>query len=211
MSTMNLKNNRMRFDLQIIASWIEPGSKVLDLGCGEGDLLYYLKEKKGVACTGIERVEAKVAHCIERGLSVLQGDINEEVLDYPDDTFDYVILSQTLQQVYEPQKLIQSLLQIGRKGIVSFPNFSHWRVRLQLLMTGYAPITKQLPYEWYDTPNIRVITIKDFRKFSKEVGFSIIKEVAISSRNHDRRGDTIQFLPTLRATYGIFLIGKAKS
>jgi methionine biosynthesis protein MetW len=201
----------MRFDLQIIASWIEPGSKVLDLGCGEGDLLYFLKKKKQVVGTGIERVEAKVAHCIERGLSVLQGDINEEVLDYPDDTFDYIILSQTLQQVYEPGKLIQSLLRIGKKGIVSFPNFSHWRVRLQLLITGYAPITKQLPYEWYDTPNIRVITMKDFRKFSREVGFSIMKEVAINSRNHDRRGDTIQFLPTLRATYGIFLIGKGKS
>jgi methionine biosynthesis protein MetW len=144
----------MRFDLQIIASWIEPGSKVLDLGCGEGDLLYFLKKKKQVVGTGIERVEAKVAHCIERGLSVLQGDINEEVLDYPDDTFDYIILSQTLQQVYEPGKLIQSLLRIGKKGIVSFPNFSHWRVRLQLLITGYAPITKQLPYEWYDTPNM---------------------------------------------------------
>lgn len=201
----------MRFDLQIIASWIEPGSKVLDLGCGEGDLLHFLKENKRVFATGIERVEGKVAHCIERGLSVLQGDINAEVLDYPDDTFDYVILSQTLQQVYEPQKLIQSLLRIGRKGIVSFPNFSHWSVRLQLLITGYAPITKQLPYEWYDTPNIRVITMKDFRKFSKGVGFSIIKEVGINSRNHDRRGDTIQFLPTLRATYGIFMIGKGKS
>ncbi|MBW1862469.1 MAG: methionine biosynthesis protein MetW [Deltaproteobacteria bacterium] len=200
----------MRFDLQIVASWIEPGSKVLDLGCGAGDLLSFLKENKGVVGTGIERIEAKVAQCIERGLSVLQGDINEEVFDYPDETFDYVVLSQTLQQVYKPAELIQSLLRIGRRGIVSFPNFSHWVIRMQLLLSGYAPITKQLPYEWYNTPNIRVITIKDFRKFSKEVGFEILKEVAIDTNNHDKRGNIVEFLPTLRAGYGIFLIGGGK-
>ena len=210
MSTAKPENNRMRFDLQIVASWIEPGSKVLDLGCGEGDLLYFLKENKGVSGTGIERVEAKVARCIEKGLSVLQGDINEEVLDYPDKTFDYVVLSQTLQQVYKPDELIQSLLRVGRKGIVSFPNFSHWVIRMQLLLSGYAPITKQLPYEWYNTPNIRVITLKDFRKFSKEVGFEILKEAAIDTNNHDKRGNIVEFLPTLRATYGIFLIGEEK-
>lgn len=207
---MKSEYNRIRFDLQIIASWIEPGSKVLDLGCGEGDLLHFLKINNRVIGTGIERIEAKVAQCIERGLSVLQGDINEEVLDYPDDTFDYVILSQTLQQVYEPAKLIQSLLRIGKRGIVSFPNFSHWGVRLQLLLTGYAPITKQLPYEWHDTPNIRVITIKDFRKFSKEVGFEILKEVAVDTNSHDRRRKMVEFLPTVRATYGIFLIGRGE-
>ena len=201
----------MRFDLQIIASWIETGSRVLDLGCGEGDLLQFLKKNRGVVGTGIERVEAKVAQCIERGLSVLQGDINKEVLDYEDSTFDYVILSQTLQQVYDPANLIQSLLRIGKRGIVSFPNFSHWRIRLQLLLTGYAPITKQLPYEWYDTPNIRVITIKDFRKFSKEVGFNILKEVAINTQNHERRGNIVKVHPNLRATYGIFLIGRGNT
>ncbi len=197
----------MRFDLQIIASWIEPGAKVLDLGCGEGELLYFLKKDKQIEGTGIERVESKVTRCIEKGVPVLQGDINEEIQDYPDDTFDYVILSQTLQQVYEPAMLIQSQLRIGKKGIVSFPNFSCWNVRLQLLATGYAPITKQLPYEWYDTPNIRVITLKDFRKFSKEVGFKIIKEVAINTQNQAKSGKIIKFLPTLFATYGIFLIG----
>jgi len=201
----------MRFDLQIIAYWIEPGSKVLDLGCGEGHLLQFLKENKQVMGAGIELIEAKVAQCIEKGLSVLQGDINKEVLDYPDNTFDYVILSQTLQQVYEPAELIQSLLRIGKRGIVSFPNFSHWRIRLQLLLTGYAPITKQLPYEWYDTPNIRVITIKDFRRFSKKVGFEILKEVTIATNSHDRRGNMVKLLPGLRATYGIFLIGDHKN
>jgi methionine biosynthesis protein MetW len=197
----------MRFDLQIIASWIEEGSRVLDLGCGEGELLYFLKHNKAAKCTGIELKESRVARCIEKGLSVLQGDINEEVLDYPDNSFDYVVLSQTLQQVYEPYGLIKSLLRIGRKGIVSFPNFSYWRVRLQLLLTGYAPVTRQLPYQWYDTPNIRVITLKDFRKFSRQVGFKIIKEAAVSSQTQDRKGKIINFLPNLLATYGIFLIG----
>jgi methionine biosynthesis protein MetW len=201
----------MRYDLQIISSWIEPGSRVLDLGCGEGDLLYFLKKQKKVVGSGIERTESKVALCIEKGLSVLQGDINEEVLDYPDNTFDYVILSQTLQQVYDPARLIQCLLRIGKKGIVSFPNFSHWKVRLKLFMTGYAPITKQFPYEWYDTPNIRVITLKDFRKFSKEVEFKVLKEVAIDTNSEDRRGKIVTSLPNLRATYGIFLIGNDRS
>jgi methionine biosynthesis protein MetW len=196
----------MRYDLQIIASWIESGSRVIDLGCGEGNLLKFLIARKQVTGTGIERNEAKVADCIAKGLSVLQGDINEEVFDYPDNTFDYVILSQTLQQVYEPDALIRSMLRIGKKGIVSFPNFSHWGPRLQLLLSGYAPITRQLPFEWYNTPNIRVITIKDFRKFIHKVGFKILKEVAINTHSEDRYGKVIKTLPNLRATYGIFLI-----
>ena len=197
----------MRFDLQIIASWIEPGSRVIDLGCGEGELLKHLITHKDVTGNGIERNESRVARCIEKGLSVLQGDINEEVQDYPDNTFDYVILSQTLQQVYEPDTTIRSMLRIAKKGIVSFPNFSHWSCRWQLLTSGYAPVTRQLPYEWYNTPNIRVITIKDFRKFIHEVGFNILKEVAINTQSETRYGKAISFLPNLRATYGLYLIG----
>lgn len=200
----------MRVDLQIIASWVEPGSKVLDLGCGEGDLLYFLKTHKNIEGSGIEQNEEKVAKCIEKGLSVLQGEISEEIEDYKENTFDYVIVSQTLQQVFAPDKLIRSLLRIGRKVVVSFPNFSHWTSRLQLLLTGHAPKTKQLPYEWYDTPNIRVITIKDFKKFAKECGFRITKAVAINTQDHALQGNIIKFLPNLRATYGIFLIEKGK-
>ena len=181
--------------------------RVVDLGCGEGDLLKYLIHQKGATGNGIEHNESKVTQCIEKGLSVLQGDINEEVLDYPENIFDYVILSQTLQQVYEPDTLIRAMLRIGKKGIVSFPNFSHWGCRLQLLLSGYAPVTKQLPYEWYNTPNIRVITIKDFRKFIREVGFNILKGVAINTHSENRYGNIIAVLPNLRATYGIFLIG----
>ncbi len=207
MSLMIHPGKKMRYDLHLIASWIEPGSRVLDLGCGEGSLLEYLNQKMQVIGSGIERNESRVAKCIEKGLMVLQGDIYEEIEDYPDDTFDYVILSQTLQQVYAPDRLIRSMLRIGKKGIVSFPNFSHWRVRLQLLLTGFAPVTKQLPYQWYDTPNIRVITLKDFRKFTREIGCRILKEEAINTQTRDRNGNIIKIIPSLRATYGIFLIG----
>ena len=203
------QNHLMRYDLQIIASWIEPGSKVIDLGCGEGDLLHHLISQKGVQGTGIELNEEKVARCIEKGLSVLQGDINAEVHDYPEGSFDYVILSQTLQQVYKPDNLIRAMLRIGQKGIVSFPNFSHWQIRLQLLFTGYAPVSRQLPYQWFDTPNIRVITLKDFRKFVHGVGLTVLREAAIDTHTQDRYGSIVRFLPNLRATYGIFMIGES--
>jgi len=203
------QNHLMRYDLQIIASWIEPGSKVIDLGCGEGDLLHHLISQKGVQGTGIELNEEKVARCIEKGLSVLQGDISEEVHDYPERSFDYVILSQTLQQVYKPDNLIRAMLRIGQKGIVSFPNFSHWQIRMQLFFTGYAPVSRQLPYQWFDTPNIRVITLKDFRKFVQEVGLTVLREAAIDTHTQDRYGSIVEFLPNLRATYGIFMIGES--
>jgi|TARA_B100001971_G_scaffold192688_2_gene197184 methionine biosynthesis protein MetW len=201
----------MRFDLRVIASWIEPGAKVISLGCGEGDLLSFLKKNKQIIGTGIDNNEDKVARCIERGLSVLQGDINEELSDYPDGTFDYVVLSQTLQQIYQPSTLLRAMLRIGKKGIVSFPNFSHWRIRLQLLFTGYAPVSHQLPFDWYDTPNIRVITIKDFRKYSKKVGFNILKEVAINTNGRNKQEKIIKYLPNMLATYGIFLIANGRS
>jgi len=205
------KKFSLRYDLRIVASWITPKAKVLGLGCGEGELLYYLKHRKQVAATGIERNEAKVAVCIQRGLSVLQGDINTEVQDYPDNTFDFVILSQTLQEIYSPEVLIHSILRIGKKCIVSFPNFSHWGNRLQLMFKGIAPVSAQLPYEWYNTPNIRVITIKDFRHFTRQVGLIIYKEAAIDTQSRKREGRIIRFLPNLRATYGLYLIGRNRS
>jgi methionine biosynthesis protein MetW len=199
----------IRYDLQLVASWIPKGARVLGLGCGDGALLHHLTVNKQAQCTGIEIDEDCVASCIAKGLSVLQGDINEEIQDYPDDAFDYVILAQTLQQIYDPAPLIRDMLRIGRRGVVSFPNFSHWRVRLMLALTGHAPITPQLPYQWHDTPNIRVITLADFRRYARQVGFTILKEVAINTDREDRSGRTARFWPDLLATYGLYLIAKA--
>lgn len=205
---MTGENSRIRFDLKLISSWIKPGSTVMGLGCGNGDLLVHLKEEKQVKAFGIEIKESRVIACINRGLSVIQGDINEEVRDYPDNAFDYAVLSQTLQQVYAPDDLIRSMLRIARKGIVSFPNFSHWRIRMQLLGTGHVPKTGELPFEWYDTPNIRVLSLKDFKGFARKVGFEIVKEAAVKTSENDTRGKLITFMPNLFATYGIFMIGK---
>ncbi|MCP3901685.1 MAG: methionine biosynthesis protein MetW [Desulfobacteraceae bacterium] len=198
----------MRFDLKILASWIEPGSTVLGLGCGEGDLLYYLKQEKNVKETGIEIKEKKVAACIEKGLSVLQGDINKEILDYSDKSFDYCILSQTLQQVYDPEGLIKEILRVGKKAIVSFPNFGHIKIRLQLLAGGKAPVSKELPFQWYDSPNIRVLTLEDFKIFANKIGFNIHKKAAIKPGEKSHEGKIVNFLPNMFATYGIYEIGK---
>jgi len=198
----------MRFDLQIAASWIKPESRVLGLGCGKGDLLYFLKESKNVRETGIEIKESRVAACIKKGLSVLQGDINEEIEDYPDNCFDYVILSQTLQQVYNPETLLKKMLRVGQRAIVSFPNFGHWKVRVQLLFSGKAPVTRELPFMWYDTPNIRVLSLEDFRTFSRKIGFNIYRETAILPGNRSDEGKIIKTMPNLLATYGIYEIGR---
>lgn len=206
MNTENGLLENTRFDLQIIASWIKPESRVLDLGCGNGDLLYALGRHKHVHGTGIEMSEDKVARCIERGLTVLQGDFMEEVHDYPDLRFDYIILSQTLQQVMEPQSLIPELLRVGKRVIVSFPNFGHWLIRTQVLFTGCAPKTDQLPYEWYNTPNIRVITINDFKRFLRKTGVRLAREIAINTHHHDRQGHIVNSFTNLRATYGIMML-----
>ncbi|MCJ7681649.1 MAG: methionine biosynthesis protein MetW, partial [Candidatus Aminicenantes bacterium] len=166
----------MRYDLKFISSLIKEKSLVLDLGCGRGDLLEFLSLHKQIRGCGIEIDEKKVIEAIFRGLPVIRGDINEETRDYPDDSFDYVILSQTLQQVYRPENVIKEMLRIGRKGIISFPCFNHLSIRMQLLLTGRAPVTEELPYEWNNTPNIRVITLRDFRIFCAKHKIKILKE-----------------------------------
>lgn len=198
----------MRFDLQVIASWIEPDARVLDLGCRTGSLLAYLTEHKRIVGTGIEIDEGHAGEAISKGLSVIHGDIYEEIEDYPDNAFDYVILSQALMQVLDPETLIREMLRVGRLGVVSFPNFTHYKNRLQMLFTGRAPMSKELPYEWYNTPNIRVIPIIDFRRFCADMRVPIVKEVAISTHHHDEKGKVITLLPNLFATFGIFMLGR---
>ena len=196
----------MRYDLQIIAAMIEPGSKILDLGCGKGDLLGFLQREKQVQGYGIESDETKVIEAISRGISVLRGDINQETQDYADNTFDYVILSQTLQQVYQPENLIKEMLRIGKKGVVSFPCFNHISIKLQLLFSSKAPVTEELPYDWYNTPNIRVVTLKDFRIFCAKYKIRVLEEMAIAGHYRDTTGKKVRFFRNSFARFGIFLL-----
>lgn len=196
----------MRFDLQIIAELIDKNCRVLDLGCGKGELMEFLQDQKQAEICGIEKDEAKVISGIERGLPILHGDINLETQDFADQAFDYVILSQTLHQVYQPEKIITEILRIGKKAVVSFPCFNHLLIRLQLLFGGRAPVTEELPYQWYDTPNIRVLTLKDFRVFCARHKIQILKEIAISSHHRNISGKLVRISPNLFAKYGIFLL-----
>ena len=198
----------MRFDLKIIASLVEENSRVLDLGCGKGDLLEFLTLNKKVEGYGIEMDEDKVIAGIENGLPILRGDVNEETQDYADSTFDYVILSQTLQQVYNPENVIKEMLRIGKKGIVSFPCFNHLSIKLQLMFASKVPVTEELPYEWYDTPNIRVVTLKDFRIFCAKFKIKILRELAISSHHTEMTGKIVRIFPNWRSRYGIYLLSK---
>ncbi|MCP5379822.1 MAG: methionine biosynthesis protein MetW [Caenibius sp.] len=153
----------LRPDLALIASHVQPGTRVLDVGCGDGMLLAALRDERGVDARGMEIDAEKVEQCVSRGLSVIQGDANTDLAFYPDDSFDYAILSQTLQTTQRPDQMLDELLRVGRQAFVSFPNFAHWRVRLYLLAKGRMPVTRNLPQTWYDTPNIHHLTIADFR------------------------------------------------
>ena len=189
-----------REDHRIIADMIGETSTVLDLGCGEGDLLAWLARHKRVEARGVEIAPEKVRQCVELGLSVYQGDINQGLADYPDACFDYVILSQTLQVVRHPLELMREMRRVGRRIVVAFPNFGHWSVRLSLLRTGKAPRTGHLPYQWYDSPNIRVLTILDFEDLLRQEGLRAEQSCFL------RRGRRVASQPNLLADSAIYLL-----
>ncbi len=189
-----------REDHRIIADMIGEASTVLDLGCGEGDLLAWLARHKRIEARGVEIAPEKVRRCVELGLSVYQGDINQGLADYPDACFDYVILSQTLQVVRHPLELMREMRRVGRRIVVAFPNFGHWSVRLSLLCTGKAPRTGHLPYQWYDSPNIRVLTILDFEDLLGQEGLRAEQTCFL------RRGRRVASQPNLLADSAIYLL-----
>ncbi len=163
----------LRPDLAVIAAHVAPGSRVLDIGCGDGELMAALRDERGADARGMEIDPAKVELCVSRGLPVIQGDANSDLAFYPDGTFDYAILSQTLQTTERPDQMLDELLRVGRKAFVSFPNFAHWRVRLALLWQGRMPVTRELPQSWYDTPNIHHLTIRDFHDLLAAKGVKV--------------------------------------
>ena len=170
-----------RVDLLVVAEMVERGAKVLDVGCGDGELLRLLSETRGVDGRGIELSREGVNEGVAKGLAVIQGDADTDLVNYPDDAFDYVILSQTLQATRRPRVVIEHMLRIGRHAVVSFPNFGHWRIRLQMLFGGRMPRTDNLPDTWYDTPNIHFCTIKDFRDLCGVVGAKMERAVALNA------------------------------
>ena len=176
----------LRRDLALIAEMIPSGARVLDVGCGDGALLEHLVHERGVDGRGIELSQAGVNACVARGLSVIQGDADTDLKDYPSDAFDVAVLSQTLQATRAPRKVLTDLVRIGRRAIVSFPNFGHWRVRWRLLHDGRMPTTPSLPAEWYDTPNIHLCTILDFEDLAAELGITIERALVLDSRGTAR-------------------------
>ena len=197
----------IRVDLQIIANMIDSDTRVLDVGCGSGMLLDYLAQYKQVDGRGIELSTQGVNACVSNGLSVIQGDANIDLKDYPDYAFDYVVLSQTLQAMNNPRVVLEQLLRIGRRAIISFPNFAHWRVRYHVAINGRMPVSETLPHQWYETPNIHFCTIKDFTVLCQQMGITVERSMSLdNSGSAVRRIDLAPFLSNLFGEQAVFLL-----
>jgi len=175
---------RRRLDYQLMSDLVPVGSRVLDLGCGDGELLAGLKAQRGCEVRGIEIDAVHVRNCIQRGIPVYHGDMMEGIRHYRDGAFDLVLLSQTLQQTADPVRVIHEMLRVGKRAIISFPNFGWWRTRLQLLITGRMPRHSLLPYEWYNTPNVHLCTVRDFRILCQQEGLTVVREMYMGANAH---------------------------
>jgi methionine biosynthesis protein MetW len=198
----------LRPDLAVIASLIEPGARVLDIGCGEGELLDWLRRHRQVDGRGIEINQEQVFRAISRGVPVIQGDVSSDLAYYPDQSYDFVVLSQTLQTMADPRAVLEQLVRIGRQAIVSVPNFGHWKNRLQLLLRGRMPVTRTLSYEWFDTPNIHFCTITDFVILAEQLGITIDDRVVVDAAGEKARFTGHGFKANLFGQQGVFLLKK---
>jgi len=198
----------MKPEFKIIADLIESNTRVLDVGCGDGTLMEFLKDNKKIDIRGIEILKNNVQQCIGKGLTVIEGDAEKDLSQFPDGSFDFVILSQTLQAFLNPEKVISELLRVGKKAIVTIPNFGYWKVRLHLLIKGTMPVTRTLPDEWYNTPNLHMCTIKDFFNFCENRKINLYKSIAFQNFKSSKITDKNLTLKNLTAVLGIFLIEK---
>ena len=196
----------MKQEFKIISDLIDKNSLVLDVGSGDGILMEYLVKEKKVNIRGIEISKTKVQNCIAKGLTIIEGNAEEDLKQFPDKSFDYVILSQTLQAFLNPEKVINELLRIGKQAIVTIPNFGYWKIRLHLLLKGTMPVTRTLPDEWYNTPNIHLCTIKDFVYFSKSKNFRLSKSIALKNNQPSYIKNYNLNFKNLSSNLGIFLI-----
>ena len=198
----------MKNEFKVIADLIEKDKKVLDVGCADGILMKFLKDNKNTNIRGLEISKEKVQECIAKGLTVIEGNAEKDLKQFPDKSFDYVILSQTLQAFLNPELVLNELLRVGKKAIITIPNFGFWKVRLHLLLKGTMPITKTLPDEWYNTPNLHMCTIKDFVHFVKSRNIKIFKSIALNKLNVSLINERNLEIKNLSADLGIFLIEK---